>query len=40
EPATDIQGARNAGIHSILIDRKGHHHGEDIAKVQSFHALV
>ena len=40
EPATDIQGARNAGIHSILIDRKGHHTGEDVAKVPSFHDLL
>ena len=40
EPATDIQGARNAGIHAILIDRKSHHDGGGIAKVPSFHALV
>jgi putative hydrolase of the HAD superfamily len=40
EPAIDIQGARNAGIHSILIDRKGHHNGDDVVKVPSFHALL
>ncbi len=40
EPATDIEGARNAGIHSILIDRKGDHTGENVARVPSFHALL
>jgi putative hydrolase of the HAD superfamily len=40
EPATDIEGARNAGMHSILIDRKGHHNGETVTKVGSFHELV
>ena len=40
EPATDIEGARNAGIHSILIDRKGHHNGDAIIKVASFHELL
>ena len=40
EPATDIEGARNMGIHSILIDRKGHHNGETLTKVKSFHELL
>jgi putative hydrolase of the HAD superfamily len=40
EPATDIEGARNAGIHSILIDRKGHHNGKAVTKVGSFHELL
>jgi putative hydrolase of the HAD superfamily len=40
EPAADIEGARNAGIHSILIDRKGHHNGEAVTKVGSFHELL
>jgi putative hydrolase of the HAD superfamily len=40
EPATDIEGARNVGIHSILIDRKGHHNGEAVTKVGSFHELL
>jgi len=40
EPATDIEGARNVGISSILIDRKGHHQGDGITKVGSFHDLL
>ncbi len=40
EPATDIEGARNVGMHSILIDRKGHHNGEAVTKVESFHELL
>ena len=40
EPATDIQGARNVGMHGILIDRKGNHDASGIPTVQSFHQLV
>jgi putative hydrolase of the HAD superfamily len=40
EPATDIEGARNAGMHSILIDRKGHQPVEVSPTIQSFHELV
>jgi putative hydrolase of the HAD superfamily len=40
EPATDIEGARNAGMHSILIDRKGHQLVEVSPTVNSFHELV
>jgi putative hydrolase of the HAD superfamily len=40
EPATDIEGARNVGIAPILIDRKGHHNGDGITKVASFHDLL
>jgi putative hydrolase of the HAD superfamily len=40
EPAADIEGARNAGIHSILIDRKGHHNGVSVTKVGSFKELI
>jgi putative hydrolase of the HAD superfamily len=40
EPATDIEGARNAGMHSILIDRKGHQPAEVSPTIQSFHELV
>jgi putative hydrolase of the HAD superfamily len=39
EPATDIAGANNVGISSILIDRKGNHDGESITRVKSFHEL-
>lgn len=40
EPATDIEGARNAGMHSILIDRKGRQLAEVSPTVQSFHELL
>ena len=40
EPATDIQGARNAGMHSILIDRKGRQLVEVSPTVKSFHELL
>lgn len=40
EPDTDIEGARKAGMHSILIDRKDRHKGESLTKVGSFHELV
>ncbi len=40
EPATDIQGARNAGIHSILIDRKGSRDTQASPTVKSFHDLL
>jgi putative hydrolase of the HAD superfamily len=40
EPATDIEGARNAGMHSILIDRKGHQPVKVSPTIQSFHELV
>jgi putative hydrolase of the HAD superfamily len=40
EPATDIAGARNVGIHSILIDRQGRHNGDTVTKVGSFHELL
>jgi len=40
EPATDIEGARKAGMHSILIDRKGHQLVKVSPTVQSFHELV
>jgi putative hydrolase of the HAD superfamily len=40
EPATDIEGAHNAGMHAILIDRKDHHNGATATKVGSFHELV
>jgi len=40
EVHTDFEGARNAGLHSILIDRKGRH-GDDIQpRIQSFRELV
>ena len=40
EPATDIEGARNVGIASILIDRQGRHNGEALTKVESFLELI
>lgn len=40
EPATDITGARNVGIHSILIDRKGRHNSDGIPTVRSFSDLL
>jgi putative hydrolase of the HAD superfamily len=40
EPATDIAGAHNVGINSILIDRKGNHDGEAVTRVKSFHQLI
>ena len=40
EPTADIEGARNVGIDSILIDRKGHHDDDAITRVQSFHDLM
>ena len=40
EPSADIEGARNVGIDSILIDRQGHHNGAALTKVKSFHELV
>ena len=40
EPAADIEGARNVGIDSILIDRKGHHNGDTLTRVKSFHELL
>ena len=40
EPAADIEGARKAGIHSILIDRHGRHNGKAFTQVKSFHELV
>ncbi len=39
EPQADLLGARNAGLHSILIDRKGIH--ENLSpKIQSFEELI
>ncbi len=39
EPKADFLGARNAGLHSILIDRKGIH--ENLSpKIQSFEDLI
>jgi len=40
EPTADIEGARNVGIHSILIDRKGLHNGGSATKVSSFKELI
>jgi putative hydrolase of the HAD superfamily len=40
EPATDIAGARNVGMDSILIDRQGRHNGDTVTKVGSFHELL
>jgi putative hydrolase of the HAD superfamily len=40
EPHTDIRGARNLGIDSILIDRTGRHPGAETAVVSSFLELV
>ena len=40
EPLADIEGARNAGIDSILIDRNDHHNGAAFTKVKSFLELV
>ena len=40
EPATDIEGARNVGIDSILIDRKGNQPVKISPTVKSFHELL
>ena len=40
EPTADIEGARNVGIHSILIDRAGHHNSVSATKVTSFKELI
>ncbi len=40
EPAADIEGASNVGLHPILIDRKGRHNGTAMTHVKSFHELV
>ena len=40
EPTADIEGARNVGIHSILVDRKNRHNGGVATKVSSFHELL
>ena len=40
EPRADIQGATNAGIDAILIDRKRKYEKDNIAKVRSFIELI
>ncbi|MDP7556613.1 MAG: HAD-IA family hydrolase [Nitrospinaceae bacterium] len=40
EPRADVQGANNAGIDAILIDRKGRYENEDFTTVRSFLELL
>jgi len=40
EPLADVQGANNAGIDAILIDRKGRYENEDFTTVRSFLELL
>ncbi len=40
EPRVDVQGANNAGIDAILIDRKGRYENEDFTTVRSFLELL
>ena len=40
EPYADVQGANNAGIDAILIDRKGKYGTESITIVRSFLELL
>jgi len=40
EPKTDIQGAKNAGLDAILVDREGRHLEPQLKKVCSFMELV
>lgn len=40
EPATDVEGARNAGLQAILIDRTESHTGTGLTRVTSFHELT
>ena len=40
EPIADVQGAKNAGIDAILIDRKGRHEKETFTKIHSFRELL
>ena len=40
EPIADVQGAKNAGIDAILIDRGGKHKKETFTKIRSFQDLL
>ena len=36
----DVQGARNAGIHPILLDPHNDHEGDDCERIGSLHDLL